>query len=163
MDTEDFSIDIPTVHIETESFDADVIEMYEMPSKMVMPLMSSSGPDQMEQMLSLFKLAVVDPAKADVLDALSFSEMSTALMQWYMGSIIRMRREARELEEEMEDLDAMIRDAKSILGEKKAEHKTSELKTNFNIRQKDDGSIEIVRLDGPASNDPGDNISPFDL
>lgn len=161
MDTEDFSIDIPTVHIETESFDADVIEMYEMPSKMVMPLMSSSGPDQMEQMLSLFKLAVVDPSKADLLDALSFSEMSTALMQWYMGSIIRMRREARELEEEMEDLDAMIRDAKSILGEK--EHKTSQLKTNFNIREKDDGSIEIVRLDGPAFNDPGDDISPFDL
>lgn len=161
LEESDFNIDIPTVHIETESFDADVIEMYEMPSKMVMPLMSSSGPDQMEQMLFLFKLAVVDPAKADVLDALSFSEMSTALMQWYMGSIIRMRREARELEEEMEDLDAMIRDAKSVLGS--SEYKTSELKTNFNIRQKDDGSIEIIRLDGPATNDPGDGISPFDL
>ena len=168
MDIEDFNIDIPTVHIETESFTADVIEMYEMPSKRVMPLMTLTGPEQMEEMLDLFKLAVVDPKKVAELEALSFGEMSGLLTKWYMGSIVRMRRRAVQLELELEgvgsDLDDLIVDLKSIIAEDSGRNtKTSGLKTNFNIREKDDGSIEIIRMDGPAENDPGDNISPFEL
>lgn len=164
MDTEDFNIDIPTVHIATESFDADVIEMYEMPSKRVMPLMGLSGPEQMEEMLAVFKLAVVDPAKVAELDSLSFGEMSTVLTQWYMGSIVRMRKRAIQLEEELEAMDELVVDIKSLLARTDTdEHETTGLQTNFKIKQKDDGSIEIIRLDGPADNDPGDGISPFDL
>lgn len=168
MEQDDFHIDIPTVHIESESFSADVIEMYELPSKRVMPLMSLSGPEQMEEMLSVFKLAIVDPSKVAELDTLSFGEMSGVLTQWYMGSIIRMRKRAVALEEELEELDELVVDIKSLLGrtvelDTSEETSTSGLKTNFNIRQKDDGSIEIIRLDGPADNDPGDGISPFDL
>lgn len=168
LEKDDFNINIPTVHIETDSFTADVIEMYEMPSGRVMPLMSLTGPEQMEEMLAVFKLAIVDPAKVAELDTLSFGEMSGVLTKWYMGSIVRMRRRAVQLELELEsvgaDLDDLLVDLKSILEEDaNKESKTSGLKTNFNIREKDDGSIEIIRLDGPASNDPGDNISPFEL
>lgn len=172
MDLEDFNIDIPTVHIESESFSADVIEMYELPSKRVMPLMSLTGPEQMEEMLSVFKLAVVDQSKVAELDTLSFGEMSGVLTQWYMGSIVRMRKRAVALEEELEELDDLVIDIKSLLSRAESESeseapvsevKTSKLKTNFKITQGEDGSIEIVRLDGPASNDPGDGISPFDL
>ena len=161
MYPEDFEIGIPTVHIETDSFTADVIEMYEMPSKRVMPLMSLSGPEQMEEMLAVFKLAIVNPAKVAELDSLSFGEMSGILTQWYMGSIVRMRKRAVELEAELEDLDDLVVDIKSLISE--AVNNPSENKTNFRVREKDDGSIEIIRLDGPASNDPGDNISPFEL
>ena len=171
MYPEDFEIGIPTVHIETDSFTADVIEMYEMPSKRVMPLMSLTGPEQMEEMLAVFKLAIVNPAKVAELDSLSFGEMSGILTQWYMGSIVRMRKRAVELEVELEDLDDLVVDIKSLLSRVEeepadapvSEVKTSKLKTNFKITQGDDGSIEIIRLDGPASNDPGDGISPFDL
>ena len=174
MDAEDldFTINIPTVHIETESFSADVIEMYEMPSKMIMPLIGHNGFEQMEALLDIFKLAVIDQSKVADLDFLSFNEMSNVLMEWWVGSSMRVEKQARGLEKKMARLDEQIQSAKEVLDDMVGFSENEETgittfdyegkKLRFRVSQTDDGDIEILMVDGPAENDPGDDISPFD-
>lgn len=167
MDAEDFNIDIPTVHIETESFAADVIEMYEMPSKMIMPLIGHNGFEQMEALLEIFKLAVVDQSKVADLDFLSFNEMSNVLMEWWVGSSMRVEKQSKALEKKLASLDEKIQSAKDLLDEMEDEQGITSFeyegrKMRFQVTQDDDGNIDIKMVDGPADNDPGDDIGPFD-
>ena len=175
MDEKDFSIDIPVVHIKTDSFSADAIEMYEMPSKMVMPLIGNSGPEQMEEMLSVFKLAIIDQSKIAELDSLSFNEVANVLMEWWVGSTMRIEAQTKKIESRLEELGAEIDFVMNQLEASGDEDEEDEseigiasyeldgMKMNFKITQSPDGSIEIQMLDGPADNDPGDGISPFDV
>ena len=166
----DFSISIPTVHIETETFSADVIEMYEMPSRMIMPLIGHNGFEQMEALLDIFKLALVDQSKVADLDFLSFNEMSNVLMEWWVGSSMRVEKQAHGLEKKMARLDKQIQSAKEVLDDMVGFSEEDDVtvfeyegkRLRFRVSQDEDGDIEIFMVDGPADNDPGDDISPFD-
>lgn len=78
----DFDIDVPTIHIKTNSFEADAIELYELPHKHVLGIVAARGPQQMINMLAMFKLALVDQEKISNLDILSFNEMTEVVGQW---------------------------------------------------------------------------------
>ncbi len=78
----DFDIDVPTIHIKTQSFEGDAIELYELPHKHVLGIVTARGPQQMINMLAMFKLALVDQEKIANLDILSFNEMTEVVGQW---------------------------------------------------------------------------------
>ena len=127
--------------------------------------------EQMEEMLSVFKLALIDPSKISDLEFLSFNEIANVLMKWWVGSTMRVHEETRELEKKLMKLGTEIDIVMEQLGELSSEHEneigiaTYEYegeKMDFKITQNPDGSIEIQLMDGPAENDPGDGISPFD-
>jgi hypothetical protein len=78
---------IPTVHIQSGEFSADVIKLYELPHKMVNEAMSAQGgPEQMTAMLEVFRLAVVDPKNLAPLEYMSFTNVVEVLSQWTMKS-----------------------------------------------------------------------------
>jgi hypothetical protein len=52
--------------------------------------MKFPGPEQLENMSKLFKLALVNPAKTLELEILSFNQMATILFEWYNKSQIRI-------------------------------------------------------------------------
>jgi hypothetical protein len=80
---------IPTVHIATKNFEADAIEMYEMPHGQIIDMMSVFGPRQMFKMIDLFKLALTDQNKLGMLEILTFNEMSEVVGQWAAKSPVR--------------------------------------------------------------------------
>jgi len=77
-----FDINVPTIHIKTNSFEADAIELYELPHKHVLSVVTARGPQQMINMLAMFKLALVDQGKLSSLEILSFNEMTEVVGQW---------------------------------------------------------------------------------
>jgi hypothetical protein len=81
--------EIPTVHISTAQFEADAIEMYEMPHGKIIDMMSAFGPRQMFKMLDLFKLALTDQNKLNTLEILTFNEMTEVVGQWAAKSPVR--------------------------------------------------------------------------
>ena len=100
---------IPTIRVETEMFEADVYELYEMPSAVVLDILATEGAEQMELMTHLFRLAVVDPMQLEKLDLLSFNELASAMFQWYRKSTIKINpgrslRRGRSLQEILEIL-----------------------------------------------------------
>lgn len=82
--------EIPTVHVETDTFSADLYELYEMPSGLVLSILEAQGPEQMSIMSEAFRLAIVNPVDADKLEILSFNELASAMFQWYKKSSIRV-------------------------------------------------------------------------
>lgn len=87
---EEFEVGIPTVEIITESFCAKAIEMYELPSGMIMQMLSLPGPAQIKMMAKLFKMALIDPQVEADIDGLSFNELTEVLYQWYSQSPVRI-------------------------------------------------------------------------
>lgn len=88
----DFEPDIPTVKIETDKFHGTAVEMYEMPSGMVMEMLSLPGPAQLQMMYEMLKLALMDPEDEKRLLDLSFNELTEVLFQWYSNSPVRVGR-----------------------------------------------------------------------
>lgn len=92
--TEDELIDaiefkIPTVRVKTEFFEAEAIEMYEMPYGQVLDLITAGGPRQMFKMLDMFRLAVIDQTLLDDMELLTFNEISEVIGQWAAKSTVR--------------------------------------------------------------------------
>jgi hypothetical protein len=77
---------VETVHIETDAFKADAINLYEMPGLQVLEVFSTPGLQQMPKMVTLFRLSLNDTNKADDIAVLSFSELAEAVSQWVMKS-----------------------------------------------------------------------------
>lgn len=86
----DFKTEIPTVRVETESYTAEAIELYELPSGMILQMLSMPGPSQVKMLSKLFKMALLDPAMEDGLDDLSFNELTEVLHLWYSQSPVRV-------------------------------------------------------------------------
>lgn len=80
---------IPTVRVKTEFFEAEAIEMYEMPYGQVLDLLTVSGPRQMFKMLDMFRLAVVDQDLLEDMELLTFNEISEVIGQWASKSTVR--------------------------------------------------------------------------
>lgn len=80
---------IPTVRVKTEFFEAEAIEMYEMPYGQVLDLLTVSGPRQMFKMLDMFRLAVVDQELLEDMELLTFNEISEVIGQWASKSTVR--------------------------------------------------------------------------
>lgn len=135
----------PIVHIKTDMFEADVYEMYEMPSSMVTEMLGSDGPAQMELMARLFRLAIIDPSQAEYLDILSFNELSTAMYQWYKKSDIRIKQEKRA--RTIEDILATVEEVEMMLEE-------------YEDGKPNAPKPKRRKLDKPL-NDPGDGIDPW--
>ena len=181
---------VPTVHVGVEggSFSADVIELYELPFEKVMKALSvPNGPAQMMAMLEIFKLAVVDQTKLDVLDSLSFNELAEILGQWAVKSTPpgvdveiamekRKRPRIRKINHSDEDINRMI---EAVMNPETPLEELMEIADKVleldgvTITENDlDSNEEPPRkrgrhakpydaeLDGPL-NDPGDDISPF--
>jgi hypothetical protein len=132
---------IPVVHVETEMFECDVYELYEMPSAMVLDILGAEGPLQMELMAHLFRMAVVNPSDLAKLDILSFNELASAMFQWYRKSNIKINpgstvRKPRTLQEILESAIEVLEEVR-------------------------DGSEENKPKVPKAFNDPGDDISPI--
>ena len=87
---EDFEIEIPTVFIFTEAFTGSALELYELPSGMILEMLAMPGPAQIKMMTKMFKLALIDPKDVELMDSLSFNELSEVLYQWYTQSPIRV-------------------------------------------------------------------------
>ena len=90
----DFAVEIPTVQITTESFSAEAIELYELPSGMILQMLALPGPAQIKMLSKLFKMALLNPAMEDGLDELSFNELTEVLYQWYSQSPVRVGKKA---------------------------------------------------------------------
>jgi hypothetical protein len=167
---------VPTVKIESGDFSGDVIQLYEMPYKQVMKALggeSNNGPDQMERMLHVFKLAVMDQSKLDVLEFMSFTEMADLLSQWTMKSsaptperMIEKMAELKHLESNAEeelagalDLEVGGEELTELLSllEALQDGETKPVKRGRHVA---DPPLRVVRLEKPL-NDPGDGISPF--
>lgn len=88
----DFDPKIPTVLIETEFFTGEAVEMYEMPSGMVMEMLSLPGPAQLTMMYQMLKLALMDPEDEERINGLSFNQLTEVLFQWYSQSPVRVGR-----------------------------------------------------------------------
>ena len=132
---------IPVVHVETEMFECDVYELYEMPSAMVLDILGAEGPLQMELMANLFRMAVVNPADLEKLDILSFNELASAMFQWYKKSNIKINpgnsiRKPRTLQEILESAIEVLEEVR------------------------DNAPEEKPKFSKPL-NDPGDGIDPF--
>lgn len=151
----DFEL-IPTVHLEVESvgFSADVIRLYDMPHDIVRKAMNvMHGPAQMEEMLNVFKLAVMDQNKLAGLELMTFAEVADMLGSWALKSTVgdeeeetpKLLDEVDELVELIEGLTAKVREE----GPKKRGRHASDAPVDTGI-------------DSPL-NDPGDGIDPFAL
>lgn len=92
LETLDFDPEIPTVLIETEFFTGEAVEMYELPSGMVMEMLSQPGAVQLSTMFQMLKLALMDPEDEEVLMRLSFNQLTEVLFQWYTLSPVRVTR-----------------------------------------------------------------------
>lgn len=152
--SEDFpfeDIKIPTVHVSTDSFDAEVYEMYEMPSGLVIDILGTDGPLQMELMTQLFRLAIVDPSKSEKLDVLSFNEMASAMFQWYKQSNIKIKHEVPASEA------GKLKDR----GPRTLSDILSDLNVIEKMKEENDNAPEEkkFKLDRPF-NDPGDGAEP---
>lgn len=90
----DFAVEIPTVQIVTESYSAEAIELYELPSGMILQMLALPGPAQIKMLSKLFKMALVDPKLEEGLDGLSFNELTEVLYQWYSQSPVRVGKKA---------------------------------------------------------------------
>ena len=90
----DFQLEIPTVQITTDSFSAEAIELYELPSGMILQMLALPGPAQIKMLSKLFKMALINPASEDGLDGLSFNELTEVLYQWYSQSPVRVGKKA---------------------------------------------------------------------
>ena len=90
----DFAVEIPTVLVETESFSGEAIELYELPSGMILQMLALPGPAQIKMLSKLFKMALVDPKWEEGLDGLSFNELTEVLYQWYSQSPVRVGKKA---------------------------------------------------------------------
>ena len=142
--------EVPTVHIETDTFSADMYELYEMPSGLVLSILESQGPEQMSVMSEAFRLAIVDPLDAEKMEVLSFNELASAMFQWYKKSSVRVAPVKRV------DIGTGVRTLKEIL----------ETLTLVEEMLEEDSEVPVAeekpKLSGPL-NDPGDGVSPFDL
>lgn len=92
LETLEFDSDIPTVLIETEHFTGEAVEMYELPSGMVMDMLAQPGALQLNTMFRMLQLALVDPNDEEVLMSLSFNQLTEVLFQWYTLSPVRVTR-----------------------------------------------------------------------
>jgi hypothetical protein len=86
----DFEVEIPTVSIETESFVADALEIYELPAGIVFEMLAQPGPAQIQVMVKMLQMALIQPEKADDLGNVSFNERTDILYQWYSKSPVRV-------------------------------------------------------------------------
>jgi hypothetical protein len=83
---------IPTVSLLVDDFKAFAIEMYELPSGIVLDMLAEQGPSQLGAMLEMLRLAMVDPKDVERLEELSFNQLTQVLYQWYNGSPVRVGR-----------------------------------------------------------------------
>ena len=88
----DFDPEIPTVLIETEHFTGEAVEMYELPSGMVMDMLAQPGAIQLNTMFRMLQLALLNPEDEEVLLSLSFNQLTEVLFQWYTLSPVRVTR-----------------------------------------------------------------------
>ena len=139
--------EIPTVHVETDTFSADLYELYEMPSGLVLSILEAQGPEQMSIMSEAFRLAIVNPVDADKLEILSFNELASAMFQWYKKSSIRV---------------APVKQVDVATGARTLRDILETLSAVEEMMKQDDGP-QKKRKFPRALNDPGDGISPFDL
>ena len=176
-DLEEFTL-VPTVKVEAGEFSGDVIQLYEMPYKQVMSALggdSNSGPDQMERMLRVFKLAVMDQSKLEKLEFMSFTDMAELLSQWTMKSTAPTPERIAEKMAEMKHLERTAEEelAGALELEVGDEGLTQLLEMlaslqdgDTPVRKKGRHAKEDIkrprgmRIEKPL-NDPGDGISPF--
>ena len=83
-------LDIPTVTVETENSCFEVIELYEMPSGMVMEMLAAPAPIQIRMLSKMLRLAIVDSLTSTGIDEMSFNELTEVLYQWYSKSPMRI-------------------------------------------------------------------------
>jgi len=88
----DFDPEIPTVLIETPFFTGEAVEMYELPSGMVLDMLAQPGAVQLNTMFRMLQLALLNPDDEDVLLSLSFNQLTEVLFQWYTLSPVRVTR-----------------------------------------------------------------------
>lgn len=142
---------IPVVHIETDTFSADMYELYEMPSGLVLSILESQGPEQMSIMSEAFRLAIVNPSDAEKMEVLSFNELASAMFQWYKKSSVRVEPVKRV------DVGTGVRTLKEIL----------ETLALVEEMMEEDSVAEPPAEEKPKFskplNDPGDGVSPFEL
>lgn len=77
---------IETVHIETEAFHAEAINLYDMPGMQVLDVFTTPGVAQMPKIVDLFRLSIYDPEEAEDLSILSFSQLAEVVAQWVAKS-----------------------------------------------------------------------------
>ena len=93
MDSESemvIELDIPTVSVETENSSFEVIELYELPSGMVMEMLAAPAPVQIRMLSKMLRLAIVETATSTGIDEMSFNELTEVLYQWYSKSPMRI-------------------------------------------------------------------------
>lgn len=174
---EEFTL-VPTVKVEAGDFSGDVIQLYEMPYRQVMSALSgdsNSGPDQMERMLHIFRLAVMDQSKLEKLEFMSFTEMAELLSQWTMKSTAPTPERIAEKMAEMKHLERTAEEELAgALQLEVGDAGFSELLELLESLQDGDAPVRKkgrhakeqterprgMRIEKPL-NDPGDGISPF--
>ncbi len=139
---------IPTVRIETDTFCAEMYELYEMPSGLVLSILEAQGPEQMSIMSEAFRLAIVDPEDAEKMEVLSFNELASAMFQWYKKSSVRVEPVKKV------DIATGVRTLKEIL------ETLSYVEDMLEEDAKDAPKEEKRKFPRPL-NDPGDGIEPF--
>lgn len=92
LDKLEFDPEIPTVLIETEFFTGEAVEMYELPSGMVMEMLSQPGAVQLNTMFRMLQMALMNPEDEEALLSLSFNQLTEVLFQWYTLSPVRVTR-----------------------------------------------------------------------
>lgn len=86
---------LPTVVIDTPAFKTTAYGLYDLPGMKVMHVLAMSEGEKMQGFVDMFKLAMLEPAKIDELEYLSFNELGDVLSQWMERSAPEMPTTAR--------------------------------------------------------------------
>lgn len=146
VDELDFQESLHRIRIETDAFRAEAYEMYELPSMLVIDMLTLDGPDQMISMRNMLKLALVNPADAVALDVLSFNELSSAMLQWYQRSTLRLERTKKK-------------DIADIIAEVLNNEELDEFM--LILEEHEETKSKPKRKFSEPLNDPGDGIDPL--
>lgn len=85
--TEETSETPTIINIDTPAFSAEALSINELPGVTVAYAMAAHGPQQTVALLELFRLAILEPKKAEDIDVLSFGQMAEAMSDWMDKSI----------------------------------------------------------------------------
>ncbi|MGL4998171.1 MAG: hypothetical protein ACRC5T_04320 [Cetobacterium sp.] len=100
--------EVQTVDVEVGELSLKMLRLYDFPYDMVMQVtMQEPGPELMNQMIGMFKLAMVDQAQTDAIELLTYNEVASALSQWMQKSTPEYQAQ-KEAEAKIRELLAIV-------------------------------------------------------
>lgn len=113
---------IKLVNIEVGEFKVQAMRMYDMPYPWIQEVTSQEpGPELLDTMVNMFKLAVVQQDKVPTIETLTYDEVATIINQWSTKSAahVRAAEPAQQQEETIpEDAQQMLADLMKVLNKK---------------------------------------------